>query len=199
MNLLEFKKSNYQEFYNEVDKIPCSPATDNGDAYWGYVAKPEIDFDVVFEKIALPLNPKVVDLGAGFCENLLRLGYTLETNNLHAVESNTVYADQTQPLLLKHKLPITYYVGDYSRHDISSYDVIYSFCIAKRQPEYDAFNDYVLDNMKVGAYWLEVFAEEATPLDRTTVGTVSKAIARNQGQFDIMYSSDKVLLVRKKA
>ncbi len=197
MNLNEFKAQHYQSFYADVAPIRCSPTLDNGDAYYGYITSPQIDFHAIFANIPLPQNPKVVDLGAGFCENLLRLGHAVQSTDLHAVEMNATYAAQTQPLIALHNLPITYHVSDYAQHDISGYDLIYSFCIAKRQPEYRAFNEYVLNNMKVGAVWIEALARESKPENPSNVDSVYRAIELSDKSFEILFDDFARSVVRR--
>lgn len=186
MNLKDFKNmSLYKSFYEDVGKIPCNPATDNGDAYWGYITLPLVELDKVLADpdFVVANNPSIIDLGAGYCEMLLYLGYIFDTDNLTAVELNEDYALRAEQLIAQYELPINYSQGDYTTKDISQHDVIYSFCIAKRQPEYAQFNDFVLNNMKVGAIWIEMLAVESRPSDMMNTDSVVRAIDRHPGTF----------------
>lgn len=154
MSLKEFKENNYQEFFQAVDAIPCNPTGDNGDDWFGYIAKRDMDLDAICQLIDLN-NPKIVDLGCGYCENLLYLGSYFDSPELHGIEMNSKYIGDMESLIATHGLDINIHSGNVLSQDISGYDLLYSFCPAQSTSKYNEFNSYVLNNMKVGAYWLE--------------------------------------------
>jgi len=185
-----FKKQNYISFFQDVDAIHAMP-TDNGDEWYGYIPK-QYPFEDIIEH--LPANAKVVDLGCGFCENLLYLGSLLENPELHGVEFNSDYYNDVSPLVTEHNLPITLHNENILNHDISSYDIIYTFCPAKTDTNYQAYTDYILQNMKDDAVWIE--AHKYCPGEENSE-TVDNAISRYSGEVTKLYedSEDNGLLV----
>lgn len=193
MNLIEFKRDNYQDFYTQVEAMPASPMTDNAPDYFGYVSNATKDISSVMELIDLE-NPKIVDLGAGFCEMLLFLKSFFPSCEAHAVEFNSNYVSDVSPLLVD--LGITMHESNILSHDISEYDFIHTFCPARSADKYIELNEYIRDNMKVGAYWLETHPFEAEPSDINSPTKLVYFLSEND--FDIIYNEGNLLLTRKK-
>jgi len=188
--LLDFKKQatgNIKAFLDEIDPIPTHPNDDNGDLYYGYISKGLLHLEDLLSGIKTPPNAKILDIGAGYCEMLLYIGHVLKSSNMHGIEVNQKYFTDTAPLLVKHRVPVTLYLCDYRKHDISSYDVIYSFSIAKKLPEKEEMYRYVLDNMKPGAIWIEALAP----------GLID-VIKKHKRSFDIFYSELETIALRAK-
>ena len=197
MELKDFKKENYIDFYEEVDTIPCSPTTDNGSEWYGYITKQGLDLNEILDAIEIPDNPKIVDLGSGYCENLLYLSSYFGSQDNHAVEMNTTYNEYMTTAIPQYNLPITLHEENFLEHDISTYDVVYSFSPAMTTENYAAYTDYVLENMKVGAIWVEVLSHEPNPIEWDTKETVQKAISRYGGVVDVLYEDGTVIVLQK--
>lgn len=190
--LRDFKQNNYIDFFNVMQSVQVNESQDNGELWYGYIPKNGVHFEDVFNGITVPENAKVVDLGCGFCESLLYLGSVLNTQDLHGVELNQQYFTDIQAITTALELPLTLYNQNYADHDISDYDVIYSYCPAKDINEYNAFNDYVLENMKVDAVWIEVYKSSENGND-----SVDTAIARYTGTVEKLYEDELVVVVKK--
>lgn len=190
MSLKEFKENNYQEFFQAVDAIPCNPTGDNGSDWYGYIAKRDMDLDVICPLIELN-NPKIVDLGCGYCENLLYLGSYFNSTELHGVEMNQIYANDTHSLISEHNLQITLHESNILDHDISSYDLIYSFCPAMKNQKWAEVNSYILENMKTGAYWLEAHARSP---EQENISWLQDDLPNN---IEVVHSDGYVVLLRK--
>ena len=188
--LVDFRQKNFQNFFNAVRRFGVNYTLDNGSAYYGYIPMTRIDFPSYDLPIAE--NAKIVDLGCGYCENLVYLGSTYNTSDLHGVEINPKYFNDVSEVISEFEMPITLYNESYNEHDISEYDVIYSFCIAQKNPEYTTFNQYVLDNMKEGAIWIEALSEHPDGF-----GSVVEAIENSENNFEILYHENKVIAVKK--
>ena len=189
--LKDFKKNNYIDFFNEADMIPTNH-DDNGEGYYWYIPAIWVSFEEIFDDLDLPTNPKVVDIGAWYCDNLLYLGSILDNPQLHAVEVNEQYNTDMVWFIDTYSLPITLHQQDYSQHDISDYDIIYTFCIANRQPEYDEVNQYILNNMKQWSIWIEALQ------DNDIINwNVINSIENNDNSFEILYDNGTTVIVRK--
>lgn len=197
MTLRIFKEENYQDFFQDVATIGCLPSEDNAPDWYGYITKQDVDLGNILSTLELPENPLVVDLGCGYCESLLYLGSILNNPTLHGVEMNETYIEHMTPRIVQYNLPITLHEGNFLNHDISLYDIVYSFCPAMTTENYIAYTDYILENMKVGAIWIEMLGHEAKPLDWDSKETVESAIARYDGTVEILYQQDNIIIVKK--
>ena len=128
---------------------------DNGEDFWGYVPKKHLPFPLI-RKLLKGKVSSIVDIGCGFCENLLMLGEHLKVVDLTGVEINQDYYNSTKAL----NLSINLFLGDYRSFDISRYDLIYSYEIAKTDRGMEEFFGYVDKNAKAGAFVLYAFSKQ---------------------------------------
>lgn len=186
-NIQTYKRTQtkHPEYIKDVDLIITRPMYDNGEKYYGYISKQTVDLEEILKGVTVKEKPKVLDIGVGYGEMLLYLGHVLNTEDLHGVEINQEYYEKAKTLIEKHGVPIKIYHADYRDHAINQYDVIYSFSIAKGQPERGEMYKYVLENAKTGAIWIETLGIDLV-----------KTINTHPRKTKLLYNKDNVIIIQ---
>lgn len=183
------------EFQKWVDSIPRKPRIDNGLFWYGYIIDRNIDFDFI-KTISFPSKPKVIDLGCGYCETLLKLKDVIPNAEIYGVEMNDKYVEDMKFAIKEFNLPITLFHQNFLDHDISEYDVIYTFCPAQKTDEYIKYVNFILDNMKLGAIWIEALARDSAPKDPSNRDGVIKLAQKHHNDFEVLYLGNRMIIIK---